>query len=252
MRLFDSHTHLTDARFDEDREQLIAQMTEQGMRVLQCATSPDDLASTADLANAHEIVYGAVGVHPHDAARYTSDTQSEIEKLASQDKIVAIGEIGLDYHYDYSPREVQRAVLEAQLDLANQLNLPVILHNREATADMLEILSNHDVKGVMHCFSGSVETAKIILDMGLYIGVGGTLTFKGAVKPVEVVNYAPMDRILLETDCPYLAPVPYRGKRNIPPYTALVAEHIAQIKKITPEQVAKITWANACAMLGIS
>ena len=171
MRLFDSHAHLTDERFDEDREQLIAEMTSQGMRVMQCATSPDDLYATAALAEEHDIIYGAVGVHPHDAVKYSAEVERQIEKLASNKKIVAIGEIGLDYHYDYSPREVQRNVLEAQLELASRLNMPVSLHNREATADMLAILSNHDVKGVMHCFSGSVETAKILLDMGLYLGV---------------------------------------------------------------------------------
>ena len=251
MRLFDSHAHLTDERFDEDREQLRAEMTSQGMRVMQCATSPDDLYATAALAEEHDIIYGAVGVHPHDAVKYSAEVERQIEKLASNKKIVAIGEIGLDYHYDYSPREVQRNVLEAQLELASRLNMPVSLHNREATADMLAILSNHDVKGVMHCFSGSVETAKILLDMGLYLGVGGTLTFKGASKPVQVVEYAPMDRILLETDSPYLAPVPYRGKRNVPAYTEVVAKRIAALKGKTPEEIAAQTWNNACVMLNI-
>lgn len=253
MKLFDSHAHLNDDRFDDDRAQVIAGFAEKGVvGIIECATDPSDLEVAVNLANAYEPVYAAVGVHPHSAKEYDVAVSEKLRALAKEAKVVAVGEIGLDYHYDFSPRDVQKDVLFRQIELAKELNLPVILHSRESTADMLEVLKAAGAdNGVMHCFSGSVDTAKVLLDMGLYLGVGGTLTFKNAVKAIDVVRMTPIDRILIETDSPYLAPIPMRGKRNEPAYVEFVARKIAEIKEISEEEVAKITFENARRLFGI-
>lgn len=176
---------------------------------------------------------------------------TEIEEIAKNPKIVAIGEIGLDYHYDFSPRDVQISVLKAQLKLAHKLKMPVILHNRESTADIISVLSDFNLAGVMHCFSGSVQTAKTVLDMGLHLGFGGTLTFENAKKTVEVAKFCPLERILLETDCPYLAPTPVRGTRNEPKNVRFIARFLAEIKGISFDEVCEVTSANARRLFGI-
>jgi len=250
--LFDSHAHLLDERFDEDRDALIAEFAAAGGRVMECATDPDDMAAAAELAAKHAIVYAAVGVHPHSASEYTAETAMRIRELAQQEKVVAIGEIGLDYHYDFSPRDVQRRVLAEQLQIAKELNMPVSLHSREATEDMLAILAPFaPLTGVMHCFSGSAETAKILLDMGLHLGFGGSLTFKNNRKGVEVAAMVPMGRLLIETDSPYLAPVPRRGERNIPAFTSYVAAKLAEIKNVDEEAIRRAAWDNASLLFGI-
>lgn len=247
MRLFDTHAHLLDDRFDGDRHEMLESVRRRGVElVLECATDRDYVPKAVALARQYDFIYCALGVHPHSADEYDDALEKSIrEYAASEEKMVAVGEIGLDYYYDFCPRDLQREVLAKQLCLAKELSLPVSLHSRESTQDMLDVLAAEDCRnGVMHCFSGSVETAKILLDRGLYLGVGGSLTFKNAVKVVEVVQYAPIDRILLETDSPYLSPVPLRGKRNDPANTRLVAHRIAELKGMDAEEAAEIMLEN--------
>lgn len=247
MKLFDTHTHLCDSRFDQDRECILNTLLDSGVcYILECATAPDDIKTVLALG-AHPQVLCAIGVTPHSADEYTEQTTNLIR--AHKDEICAIGEIGLDYHYDLSPRNVQLDVFETQLKLAKELDKPVVLHSREATEDMQRTLKRFaPLPGVMHCFSGSVETAREALDMGLHIAFGGTLTFKNAKKTVAVAEYVPLNRILIETDCPYLAPTPHRGKRNQPEYVRLVAERIAEIRGLQVEDVISATTENAKAL----
>ncbi len=251
MRIFDSHAHYLSGRFDEDRDELLKSVFFSGVTgIMECATDKQSIEESVLLSEKYEGVYCALGVHPHSADEYSPELEARIAELS--EKAAAIGEIGLDYHYDFHPRELQKSVFEKQLELAKRLSLPVILHSREATADMLEILKAQNVSnGVMHCFSGSPETAEIILGMGLYIGVGGSLTFKGAVKAVEVVKMLPMERLLLETDCPYMTPVPHRGERNDSRYISIVAEKIAEIKGMSAQDVAETAEKNAKKLLDI-
>jgi TatD DNase family protein len=200
------------------------------------------------LAEKFEFVYAAVGVHPHNIGGMTDDTLAEVASLADNDKVVAIGEIGLDYYYDTTPRDLQRYWFSKQIDLAKGLNLPIIIHDRDSHEDVLNIIKTEgakDVGGVFHCFSGSVEMARVVLDNNLYISVGGAVTFKNARKLLDVVKYVPIDRLLIETDSPYLTPEPYRGKRNDSGFVRLVAEKIAQIKELEFEEVAQFTLNNA-------
>lgn len=255
MKLFDSHAHLLDQRFDEDREALIQGLAESDVEmVMECASSEADFAPLVELLQRHDNLIGAVGVHPHCADQYTPATQEAIKKLVmGNDKIKAIGEIGLDYFYDTCEREVQRQTLKKQLLLAEELEVPVILHMREATKDMLDLLGERKMpmRGVLHCFSGSVETAKTVLDMGLMLGFGGSITFKNANKLLEVVKMVPLERMVVETDSPYLTPVPFRGKRNDPTMTRFVAAQISALKGIPIEEVVRQTNQNAKALFGI-
>mgnify|MGYP000684080441 CR=1 FL=1 len=255
-RLFDSHAHLDDERFDEDRDALIEGLPGQGVEYVINAGA--DLASSRAgiaLAEGWPHVYAAVGVHPHDAKELDEAGIETLREMLGNPKVVAVGEIGLDYHYDYSPRDIQRYWFERQLALAQETSKPVIIHSREATEDTLSVLKKYvrdGVWGVMHAFSGSWETAEIVLNMGLMLGIGGTVTFKNAVKPVEVAGKVPMDRLLIETDCPYLTPAPHRGKRNEPAYVGHVAERIAEIRGIPMEDVIRATHDNACRLFGIA
>jgi len=250
--LFDSHAHLLDERFNEDRDAVIAEFTANGGKVLECATDPEDIPLAVALAEAHAGVYAAVGVHPHSADEFTDETLALIRELSAREKVVAIGEIGLDYHYDFSPRDVQRRVLAEQLALAKELGMPVSLHSRESTEDMLGVLSAFaPLKGVMHCFSGSVETAKMLLDMGLNLGFGGSLTFKNNRKGIEVAEMVPLSRMLIETDSPYLAPVPKRGERNWPGFTEYVVKKLAEVKNLDEEAIRLNAYNNACRLFGI-
>lgn len=245
MKIFDSHAHYLSQKFDEDREELLKSVLSSDVEgIIECATDIKSIEKSVIFAKEHEGVYCALGVHPHSADEYSDELEARIEELSSH--AVAIGEIGLDYHYDFHPRDIQKEVLSRQIELAKKLSLPVILHSRESTADMLDILKAHKAdNGVMHCFSGSPETAKILLDMGLYIGVGGSLTFKGAVKAVETVKMLPLDRLLLETDSPYLAPIPYRGQRNDSRLISVVINKVAEIKGIPRQVVAEAAFQNA-------
>jgi len=207
-----------------------------------------------EFARRYPDVIATVGVHPHDADSVSDSVLNEIAILAQDEGVVAIGEIGLDYHYDFSPRDVQRRVFAIQISLARELELPIVVHVREAYQDVMSILkSEHaeDVGGIVHCFSGDREAAKDCLDMGFYISVGGILTFANSQELREIIRGLPMDRILLETDAPYLTPVPYRGKRNEPAYLVHVAEALANLKGITFDEVAETTTLNACKLFGL-
>lgn len=252
---FDSHAHLDHVKFHGDREALIQQAEEEGVNLI--LNPGSDLASSKDaltLAKAHDPIYAAVGVHPHEAKEVDSRTFKELEELAKHPKVVAIGEIGLDYHYDFSPRDTQRLVFERQILLAKKLSLPIVIHCREAHGDTYELLAEHyptDQGGVMHSFSGSAEMAWRYIKLGLYLSISGPVTFKNARKTVEVVKEIPLEHLLIETDCPYLTPVPFRGKRNHPALVKYVAQKIAEIKGITVEEVAEKTTENAKKLFGI-
>ena len=236
--IFDTHAHYDDEVFNDDREEVLKQIQEAGViGVLNCACSRKSLTTTNELTLNYDFIYGALGIHPSDAYDYNEEVRDEIiEKVKSNNKILAIGEIGLDYYWDENPdRETQKKVFRAQMELAKELNLPVVIHDRDAHKDTLDIMKEYpDVKGIVHCFSGSVEFAKECIKLGYYIGITGVVTFKNAKKIVEVVDEIPLDRLLVETDCPYMAPTPNRGKRNKSDYIEYIIEQIAEIKKIDP------------------
>lgn len=245
--LFDTHAHINDERFDEDRESLILSLESGGVGAF-CEIGYDMASSlrALELAEKYEFVYAACGVHPHDTDSLAPSDMDSLRKMLKADKCVALGEIGLDYYYDNSLRENQRKWFDIQLSVAEETGMPITVHSRDSMGDTLDILRSHDVTGgIIHCYSGSVESAKILLDMGYYISFAGPVTFKNAVTALEVIKYVPADRMLIETDSPYLAPVPYRGKRNCPLYVAEVARKIAGIKEMTFEDVAHVTFENA-------
>ncbi|MFD0051754.1 TatD family hydrolase [Actinomycetes bacterium NPDC127524] len=254
--LFDTHVHLNDLQFSEDLEEVIDRMKEAGVsNVVVVGFDRPTITRAMELVETYEFMYAAVGWHPVDAIDMTDGDLEWIEELSSHPKVVAIGEMGLDYHWDKSPKDVQKEVFRKQIRLARKVKLPIIIHNREATADIVAILKEEhasEVGGIMHCFSGSAETAKECIDMNFYISLGGPVTFKNAKKPKEVAAEVPLDRLLIETDCPYLAPHPYRGKRNEPAYVKLVAEQIAEIKGVAPEEIAAVTTQNAKKLFGIN
>ncbi len=247
--LFDTHVHLNDDQFNDDLEEVIERARLNGVgRVVVVGFDEKTIKRAIELIDMYDFMYAAIGWHPVDAIDLTDDHLDWIQELTAHPKVVAIGEIGLDYHWDKSPKDVQQAVFRRQIQLAKKLDLPIIIHNREATEDVVKILEEEgaeEVGGIMHCFSGSPETAKRCLDMNFYISLGGPVTFKNAVKPKEVAKEVPLDRLLIETDCPYLAPHPFRGKRNEPSYVKLVAEQIAALKEISLDEVAKATTENA-------
>ena len=245
--LFDTHAHLDDHSFDEDRAQLLARLPEQGIGLLMnpgCSLASSRAASA--LAQEHPWIYAAVGSHPDAADEVDEDVLEEYRALCKLNpKIKAIGEIGLDYHYEDIPRQIQLRAFRAQMALARELGLPVIVHEREAHGDGMAVVEEFpEVTGVFHCYSGSVEMARELVKRGWYIGFTGVLTFKNARKAVEVAADLPLDRILLETDCPYMAPAPYRGKRNEPGYLYRMAERLAEIRDLPVEQIHRITMEN--------
>ncbi|WHH57058.1 TatD family hydrolase [Petroclostridium sp. X23] len=246
---FDSHAHYDDERFDIDREKLLDGMKNAGVDyVLNAAANVISSKECIKLAGRYDFIYASVGVHPHDVEEMHEETIEELAELSTEPKVVAVGEIGLDYYYDHSPRETQKYWFRKQIQLAKRLNLPVIIHNRDAHADTMEIAVSEDIStigGVLHCFSGSWEMAKKLLDMGIYISIAGPITFNNVVKSVEVVKNMPMNRMLIETDSPYLTPVPHRGKRNDSTYMRYTAERIAELKGIRVEEVAEKTTENA-------
>ena len=250
---FDSHAHLNDERFDEDREELISSFNQNGIcNVVNIGADLQTSKESIDLAEKYDFIYAAVGVHPHDVEDMTDADLDTLSEMSKHEKVVAIGEIGLDYYYDNSPRELQRKWFRAQMELANKIDLPVIIHSRDAMGDTLEILKDCPVKtGVVHCYSGSVESAKEILKLGYYISFAGPVTFKNAKGLTEVAKFVPLDKILIETDSPYLTPEPYRGKRNSSLYVPEVAKKIAELKGITVEEVAKATMENTKRLFDI-
>ncbi len=257
MRLFDTHCHITDERFDEDREAVIERMREAGVELaLLVGDGSKEEQPVYSLAEAHPGFYAATGVHPHDASAWDETARERVIRWMTHPRSVALGEIGLDYHYDLSPRDVQRRVFDEQLELAWTLNKPVILHIREAHGDATDILTarakaGRMPAGVMHCYTGSWESAKQYLNMGLYISFSGALTFKNAPKLQEVAKNLPDDRVLVETDCPYMAPVPMRGKRNEPAFVAYTAAVAAAIRGEDADEFAMKALENGRRLFGI-
>ena len=250
---FDSHAHLDDARFDGEREEIFATLADHGVGLIMNVGCdlPSSERSVA-LAERYPFVYAAVGSHPDDAGHVDGRLLDRYRALAAHPKVRAIGEIGLDYHYEDVPRAQQIIAFEQQLELAEALHKPVIVHEREAHADAMAIVRRHpDVRGVFHCFSGAKELALWLVERGWYIGFTGVLTFKNARKAVEVAQALPLDRILIETDCPYMAPEPYRGRRNDSRYVPLVAKKLAELRDLTPEEAGRITTENARRLYGI-
>ncbi len=247
--LFDTHAHYDDEKFALDRYDVIEKAYRSGVSyIINAATDIKSCEESLAFARKYEYVYVAVGIHPHEVGKVDENTLSIIAQLAKEDKVVAIGEIGLDYYYDTAPREIQKHWFAQQINLARDLKLPIIVHDRDAHQDSMNIIKDNkanEVGGVFHCYSGSVEMAKELLNYNFYISVGGALTFKNAKKLVEVVRWIPMDRLLIETDCPYLTPEPHRGKRNDSSYVRFVAEKVAQIKQLSFEEVAEVTLGNA-------
>ena len=244
---FESHAHYDDERFDEDRDTLLASFPAEGIETVVNASS-DIKSSKASIAlsEKYPFFYAAVGVHPHEVENITEADIDELRELSKHPKVVAIGEIGLDYYYDLSPRDLQRHWFKRQLELADELKIPVIIHSRDAAQECFDIIKNSNVRnGVIHCYSGSAEMAEEYIKMGFYIGVGGSLTFKNNKKGVETVERIPIEKILIETDSPYLAPVPYRGKRNDSRLLKYVVERISQIKNIPENDICNITKNNA-------
>lgn len=251
--LIDTHAHLDDARYDPDREAVIARAREAGVETF--VSIGCDLAtskSAVDLADRYPFVYAAVGVHPHEVKHIEDGWYDEFRRLAGHKKVVAYGEIGLDYHYNHSPPKLQRERFREQVGLAKELRLPLVIHTREAQEDTIAILKEEkagEVGGVFHCFSGDAWLAKDALDLGFYLSFSGVITFPNATMLREIVKTVPLDRILVETDCPYLTPVPHRGKRNEPAFVKLVAEKIAEVKGTTEvagvEELGRMTSDNA-------
>lgn len=254
--LFDTHVHVNAEQFNEDLEEVIERAQEAGVKnMVVVGFDRPTITRAMELVETYDFMFAAIGWHPVDAIDMTEEDLQWIEELSAHPKVVAIGEMGLDYHWDKSPKEIQKEVFRKQIRLAKKVQLPIIIHNREATADIVSILKEEDaseVGGIMHCFSGSAETALECIDMNFYISLGGPVTFKNAKKPKEVAAVVPLDRLLIETDCPYLAPHPFRGKRNEPSYVKLVAEQIAEIKQLSLEEVSEATTNNAKKLFGIN
>ena len=252
--IFDTHAHYDDDSFDEDREAVLSQIKENGVvGILNCASSYESIDKTYNLTIQNDFIYGALGIHPENADEFNDDVEKEIIELVNKNKkIIAIGEIGLDYYWEENPsKEIQKEVFRRQMKLAETLNLPVIIHDRDAHGDTLEIIKEFpNVKGIVHCFSGSVEFAVECIKLGYYIGVGGIVTFKNAKKIVEVVKQIPLESILVETDAPYMAPTPNRGKRNKSDYIAYIIEQIAQIKNLNPKEVNLAVNSNFKRLIG--
>jgi len=252
--IFDSHAHYDDEQFDEDRDALLQEMKENGVgAILNMSSSYASVKKTVALTKKYDFIYGAVGIHPEHADEFTEDVKKELHEILQGEKFVAVGEVGLDYYWASNPpKEVQKRALIAQYELARSLDLPIILHDRESHEDILKIAKeNQDVVSVFHAYSGSVEMAREIVKIGGYIGVSGVLTFKNARKLPDVVQEVPMERLLIETDAPYMAPVPYRGKRNRSDYLYGVAEKIAELKGMTREEVLLATEKNMRRLLSI-
>ncbi len=254
--IFDTHAHYDDEQFDIDRDSLLLSMKENGIgTIVNIGANLASSETTLELAHKYDFVYGAVGVHPSDSAELSEDNFDRIRQMSADEKCVAIGEIGLDYYWPEPDHEIQKKWFVRQLDLAREVKLPVVIHSRDAAADTVQILKDNnagDIGGVVHCFSYSKEVALECVRMGFYIGVGGVLTFKNGKKMKEVVSEIPIEKIILETDCPYLAPEPNRGKRNSSLNLPYVVKAMAEIKGISEEEVIDITERNARAMYKLS
>jgi len=246
--IWDTHAHLDDPGYAEDFDEIIARIQSSGIsRVTNVGYDLTSSERSVKLAQDYDFIYAAIGIHPHNAAGATDEIWAKLLLLAKQPKVLAWGEIGLDYYRDLSPRSVQKEVFIHQIELANEVGLPIVIHNRDAHQDVLEIVKTHPPKfgGVFHCYSGSWEMAKVLLNQGFYLSFAGPLTYKNARHTVEVAVHAPMDRILVETDSPYLTPEPRRGKRNEPTYVREIVTKLAEIKNLSFEEIASQTMRNA-------
>ena len=253
MKIFDTHSHYADHAFDEDREQVLSELPDKGIELVMLAASDmrDSLANS-ELAAKYDYVYASAGIHPESVDDTPTDYLDRLrEIIASNPKVRAVGEIGLDYHYDDYDREKQIRFFREQLELAAELDMPVIVHSRNATEDTIEILKEYRPRGVVHCFSGSAETAKEVIKLGMYIGFTGVLTFKNAKKALKALAEVPIDRLLMETDCPYMAPEPFRGRRSDSSMIAYTAAKAAEVKGIPVEELIDITCRNGMKMYGI-
>jgi TatD DNase family protein len=237
VTLVDSHCHVHDPQFDADRDAVIERALAAGVTTMMVIDAPE-------FAEHYSFMYATVGVHPHEAAKATEETFARVRDFASHPKVLAIGEIGLDYHYDFSPRDVQHRVFDRQLEIAAEFGKPVVIHTREAWEDTLAHMPSLPHGGVMHCFTGSPEQALQAVERGFHLGIGGVLTFPKAGELREAARVVPEDRLLIETDCPYLAPVPHRGKRNEPAFVAETARRLAEVRGTSPESVANVTASN--------
>ena len=252
--IFDTHAHYDDEQFDEDRKELLHSMADKGVgTIVNVSASLKSCERVVNMVQEYPFMYAAVGVHPDEVGGLCEESFARVKELAGRDKVVAIGEIGLDYYWDQESHDIQKKWFVRQLELAGNLDLPVLIHSREAAADTMAIMNEHarELKGVIHCYSYSEEMAKEYVKMGFYIGVGGVVTFKNARKLKQTVEGIPLASIVLETDCPYLAPVPYWGKRNQSAYIRYVAEEVAKLKGITCEEVIRQTEENAKKLYGI-
>ena len=250
--IFDTHAHYDDPRFAEDRDVLLASMRERGVaRIVNVGSNLDTSRQSIVLARRFPMVYCSVGVHPDGADRVPPDYLEQLAALSRADKVVALGEIGLDYYYGKETREAQLRVFREQLALAKDLDLPVIIHDRDAHGDTMDLLREFRPRGIVHCYSGSAEMARELVKLGMYVGFTGVVTFKNARKALEAVAALPLDRILLETDCPYMAPVPYRGKRCDSSMLPQTAQAIAQVKGVDPQALVDQTYENGCAVYSL-
>ena len=244
MKIIDSHVHLNSERFDEDRDEVLKRIEENLDFVVNIGYDLESSEISVDYANKYSFVYATIGFHPDEIEGYSDEAEKKLEELAKNKKVLAIGEIGLDYHWMTRPKEEQWEIFRRQLRLARKLNKPVVIHTREAMEDTINILNEFpDITGILHCYPGSVETAKRMIDR-FYLGIGGVLTFKNARKLIDVVTDIPIEKLIIETDCPYMAPTPYRGQRNEPIYTEEVAKKIAELKNISYDEVVRITNEN--------
>lgn len=253
--IFETHAHYDDEQFNEDRQELLESLPDKGIEyVVNIGASIESSKQSIELANQYSYIYAAVGVHPNEVEELNDKKMVWLKEAAKDPKVVAIGEIGLDYYWKEPDRHTQKIWFDRQMLLAKELQLPMVIHSRDAakdTIDMMREANAKDIGGVVHCYSYSLETAKIFLDMGFYIGIGGVVTFQNGRKLKEIVEYIPIDRIVLETDCPYLAPVPYRGKRNSSLNIPYIAQEIGNIKKLDYDEVVNITSINAKKMYQI-
>jgi TatD DNase family protein len=254
MHLFDTHAHILDDQFKEDLDQVIRNIYDNMALVVNIGCNLEDCPRTVALAEQYDKLYAAVGLHPEDVKTYTPEGWDMICRLAEHPKVVGIGETGLDYYWDTSTKDAQKVLFEQHIDLAKQLHKPLVIHDREAHGDTLEILKRTNAKevgGILHAFSGSVEMAMEVIKLGFYIGLGGPVTFKNARKAVEVAQAIPLEYLVIETDCPYMAPVPFRGKRNEPMLVQHTAAKIAELRGISVEELIEATYQNGKRIYGI-
>lgn len=250
--IFETHAHYDDEAFDEDREELLRRLPREGIgRVVNIGASLDSCKRTIALMEKYPYIYGAVGVHPSETGNLNEDSLNWLREQCGREKCVAVGEIGLDYHWPEPLPELQKQWFVRQIRLAGEVKLPMVIHSRDAAKDTIEIMQEQkagEIGGVVHCFSYTKETARVFLDMGFYIGIGGVLTFRNGRRLKEAAQYIPLDRIVLETDSPYLSPEPNRGRRNSSLNLPLVAECLAELKNVSVEEIEQITWENACRL----